>query len=60
MIDDINKLAESITRGDTYDWLRMYIADHRKQIVAELELFGGCEILMPDGRKMTIKKRRTE
>jgi hypothetical protein len=65
MVNDITKLAQEIQDASAPRWLHEYLAQHRDQMRAELELFGQCEIPMPDGGVIEIRrefliKRTTE
>lgn len=52
---DINKLAELIRNSTMPAWLHEYLDAHRDRLKAELQLFGQCEIPMPDGGKMIVR-----
>ena len=55
MINDINKLAQSIVDSAVPEWLHVYLYEHKARLSAELKLFGTCEIPMPDGGRIICK-----
>jgi hypothetical protein len=55
MVNDINYLAQLITDDAVPLWLHEYLAQHRSRMIAELGLFGVCEVPTPDGRVMVIR-----
>ena len=58
MIGNINKLAQEIQDSAMPRWLHEYLNRNHDKMVAELKLFGECEIPMPDGGVIVVKAER--